>query len=430
MSETNPPASSPDFHAAEESVATGASTCPPASSQPESSKPAPGPLDGPQTHGFFKRLRIRQHLRKAMTAVGIGVEDGDVPYVVVHRAKHASLPPDLRVKKHPGLIFCHSVATVTGKQLFSYWRSKKAFDANGDRFVAEYTDDPLGNSFAGPVSSFRHRKDSLLRRFPVWTILITLSTAVAAVFALWERGAQLLEAPEAYVELALVTPHLLNTRTEPVGFQATNRCRFAPIQLDIRAALVPAGTKNAMIPDETKARLSRIEPGVTKSFSLPDPMPTLAGVSGGPAAYEYHLRIEAKAGIWKTKTFNVTSGPVSVWKAVDVSAPVLDRVFPGGCLIKGYVYSGKVQTAVFSPTVSSRAPMGSALVKVGPSEPASLTLSPKRSTARDTIDVPGLTAFQRYLYQIVVKGDSFNKDECEFVTKNLEVSVHEKWGMK
>src|SRR5882672_16578 len=102
MSQTNLPASNPDFHTAEEPAASGTSTCPPAPSQAELPRAIPsskgqGLSDGAKIHGFFSRLRIRQHVRKAMRSVKVRVDDGDVSHVAVHRAIQASLPPDLDV---------------------------------------------------------------------------------------------------------------------------------------------------------------------------------------------------------------------------------------------------------------------------------------------------------------------------------------------
>jgi hypothetical protein len=241
----------------------------------------------------FTFFRSFHHLKSVSTLLKSTVKDGGVPYVAVHEGNSSALPKDFRASYYRGLLFCHIIKHNDTQYLFSYWQSEDAFKSYGPRFIAENTYGD-GCEQSGRFSDYRVKEDPWWLKYHFWTVVITLSALVGGFLSLWERGGQLLESPDVYIEMAVDHPNnLLNTSigSNAIKFSLTNRCRFAALSVDVKSAFVRPETQgNADLKDIT--RLSRIEPGLTKDFFV-GPALSVLGQNEIPRSYEF--RLEAKA---------------------------------------------------------------------------------------------------------------------------------------
>ena len=235
--------------------------------------------------------------------------------MIVHGAKAASLPKDFKPSLHPGLMFCHHVATPAGRILVSYWQSRESFQTYGGPFLTDLTDG-LGPSFEGSFAHYSRKRESLWKRFPFWTVVITASALIGAFAALWQAGAQLFEAPDVTVAFKTDNPpNVLATTVPALAYSVTNQCRYAPAAVDIRSAIVPSATKDDAVkfPPDVEDRLSRIEAGKLQDFSIRQPPPQVPA-SEGPVAYQLRLLIVSKAGLWRwARTFRFPSPTFLFW---------------------------------------------------------------------------------------------------------------------
>src|SRR5436190_14472152 len=57
---------------------------------------------------WWKRIRVNSDLKSVETTIKRALEDGVLPYVVIHRASAPRLPEDFKTAKYPGLLCCHT----------------------------------------------------------------------------------------------------------------------------------------------------------------------------------------------------------------------------------------------------------------------------------------------------------------------------------
>ena len=182
------------------------------------------------------------------------LEDSGAAYAAVNGAKRSSPPCEFEPSRYPGLLFCHTVKNGASEVLFSYWQSEQSFQTSSVPFADERA-----------VANFHLKKESWWNRFPFWTVVITASALIGAITALWQSGAQLLEAPDMTVDFSQDNArNLLEADAPRIKLTVTNQCRFASAAVRIGAHLAGSGGAGEL----QRNRFSRIEPGASKFHCL------------------------------------------------------------------------------------------------------------------------------------------------------------------
>jgi hypothetical protein len=303
--------------------------------------------------------------------------------------------------------------------LFSYWQGENAFDDHRQAFETAVAAGPV--VLRGRLSEYSAKKEGLLRRYPFWTGIITLSLLVTSFVSLWERVGELLESPDIYIELSPDhPPNLLGSGIiTPIKFLVTNRCRFAAVSVDLKAAFAKSGAPAN--PDLKATSLSRIEPGTTKELFIRPQLPAFTS-DDAPIPYQFRVKAEASSGLWHKRPFDFTLEPINVWGVLAASPPSFTSNSEGECSAQGAVYSGLSQSGTVHFTVShpNRA-IQSVLIQVNINGAAVSSSAPFwiRSkhglTVQQQVRLQSLEQFGIYNYSISVLIPGLKSDECSQV---------------
>ena len=393
---------------------------------------------GVQVLAWRNRRQLKSNIDSVDTVAKQSVEDGVLPYCAVHESKTQRLLNTFDKSMFPGLLCCHTGSQQGGQRLFSYWRSKAAYEQSALEFTAQLAQsrDAL---LEGPLLDFRREDINIWRKYQFWTVVITLSTLVGAVAGLWERIAQLSERPSLYVERSLENdPDVLTSDKKAIRFSVTNQCRFAPIKVDVKAAVEPVSTGGAdpagdkadvLANTPVKARLSRIEPGQTKEFYLREPSPDFTGGGESPSAHRFVLRLETTAGLWNDEVRIVRTAPFNVWRPFDASKAKRGIAAARTCAADGVLLSGLGGEATGHITVTAKQPFESVVASLGTLELPSqhFRYSDKKLSAQADFSIPGLKPFRPYRYEVAVHGENV-VEECAEIIHNLFVAFGESSG--
>ncbi len=275
----------------------------------------------------------------------------------------------------------------------------------------------------GNLADYRRKEEPWWQKYQT---IIALSAFVGAFLSLWERGAQLIEPPDIYIETSADSPiELLRDggAAQTIKFYVTNRCRFASISVDLKADFVPL-----LFSGNTKltnaARLSRIEPGTTKEVLLRADSSAQSISQGPPVAYEFRLNAEATAGLKFTRSLDYKSRPFRMWSGLALTPPVLTTSPTGTCLFQGQLYSGRAQDGTVSVTAwhpqreIQAAVIGVALRgrTVSSADRPPQQQSPSRRVFKQSLNVPALEAFKTYSYSVSVVTPGMKAQTCSEVT--------------
>jgi hypothetical protein len=372
-------------------------------------------------------LALRRRLAAAAKSLQSAIEDGAVPYVVVHRAQ---LPTGFDASKYHGLLFCYTTVTKDGTQeITSHWRSKKAYEQYGTSFASAFTPSAATE---GTFSGFHRKTEPLWKNHAFWATLVSFLTLFGLTAALWEQIAKVFERPVVYINASAENnPDLLVDTPSLLKFYVTNQCRFAPIKVDIQGTFVPcAGSPHDFRNSRVHAVLSRIPPGETREFSAREKITdSPATGTGKPIQRCFRIRAQSTGLLFSSSKW-WTMPAVNVWKAHDLSLPekavAATRGWPSGgedvCTAKGTFYSGRGGTARGYIVVTTPVPLGSATAVIA-GEKVPLDPSPKRTAADASFQTPPLQPFLDYRYQVTVYGGGI-RNACDRIVRDLKIGFN------
>ena len=353
------------------------------------------------------------------------LDDAGAAYAAVHGAKQPRSPSEFKPSQYPGLLFCHTVKNGSSEVLFSYWQSEQSFRTSSGPFADELGDGGPATC-EGAVANYYLKKDSWWNRFPFWTVVITASALIGAITALWQSGAQLLEAPDITVDFSQDNPrNVLEAEAPRIKLTVTNQCRFASAAVKIGAHLAGAGGAGEL----QRNRFSRIEPGASKDFIVSEPFPETSSRTEGPPVYELQVEAISKAGLGRReRKFGFTSPKLYAWKVLANTTPAVRRFTGDACETHGYLYSGRAQTITTVVVVPFRTELQSVVTTVGGFAYVPAKPSPSGKVIRQEFDITGLRAFQPYEYTVVARAPGMQEAACQQMSKSMEIYFREKTG--
>jgi hypothetical protein len=319
---------------------------------PDSAPPAAPesvPLSKPD-HG--QALGLARRLRRYGSALGRLLDErignGSIPYLFVCRVSSPEIGA-IEIDDFPGLLSCHSIQDEQGQYVAcSYWASRECFEINRQTFLQGLAGP--AEVVGGRLSRSKVKAKNIAERFPVWTIVITISALVGAATALWEYGARLVEPPDITVAFKRGNLHdFENTEMPVVSFAVTNQCRFAPASVRIMRVMALVGSAS---PEMTAGgRISRVEPGKASEFDIEGSVLAPTPRPGRAEEYELRITVTAKAGLWRCeRRFPFTSPRFRQWQPIGWTDPENFRVTAGACYLRGVLYSGRAQKVTASIT--------------------------------------------------------------------------------
>jgi hypothetical protein len=380
---------------------------------------------------FYESIRDHCHLRAISNLLKSVLNDRGRPYVAIHEAKVSTLLADPKASRYKGLLFCHRVTHDAIHYWISYWQSEDDFKDYGSLFIA---DNAGANAppVSGAFSHYYRKADHWWVIFQFLKLIIPVAALVGAFVGLWEQGYKLLEPPNIDIALDADHPeHLLSTGrgSTPIKFSVTNRCRFATVSINVKAAFGPSEIKNNT-DFKYETYFSRIEPGTTKEFFI---RPELPKPENGPLSYQFRLSADATAGWFRTKSFDFENFPrMGIWGVIAMTSPTVNSAASqnGRCTEQGILYSGRAQSGTIQFKVSyPKRAVESVVISVPldhnivPSVGPYVGKSAHGIVVVQRLEMRALEQFKQYDYTVQVAVPGVDSSECQQV--QLEYHIFE-----
>ena len=330
-------------------------------------------------------------------------------------------------ENYAGLLSYHEIKRDGERHGIYYWTNKAALQSAPSQSTSPTSE--------GWFSDYRPRQNLFFVRPGFWKGFIALSVFVGAFVSLWDRGMQIVEAPDIEIVMDSQSPErLLNQRgrsPDPIGFLLTNHSRFASVSVGVKCAFLrsdlpdDAGSGNLEV--ET-IRIPRIGPGVTKKFSIRPKLPPVRGAAERPQAYRFLLKTDAVTGIGRNAAFEFKLPPVTIWRVMAIMPPASIREQGGRCVAQGRLYSGKAQTGVIDVDIQHPTRKVQSLIfnvhidrrKTVSSPPRPPFSSPSGRSAKQRLEVPDLDAFREYPYTVQFRISGLQRGDCSKATIRTE----------